>query len=100
MAGLVSGQMKELIVAGYVPDPHLGELSQAANSRIGGKEVIESLEVARKEMVSQPTVCILELCQTYARPKSFMVAEDILKVFYPFKPFYPELPAFSTVALR
>jgi hypothetical protein len=43
--------MKELIVARYVPDAHLGELSQPANSRIGGKEVIESLEVARKKMV-------------------------------------------------
>jgi hypothetical protein len=51
LAGLVSRQMKELIVACYVPDPHLGELSQPANSRIGGKEVIESLEVARKKMV-------------------------------------------------
>jgi hypothetical protein len=43
--------MKELIVTGYVPDPHLGELSQPANPRIGGKEVIKSLEVSRKEMV-------------------------------------------------
>jgi hypothetical protein len=44
--------MKELIVACHVPDPHLGEITQPANSRIGGKEVIESLEVPRKKMVS------------------------------------------------